>query len=186
MANFGAKSAMIADRYATALFELADKESQHATILADFDRLKNLRKTSSDLDHVLCSPLVERSQQATLLTKIGPLAGLSTLFVRFLDVLARARRLNYLDDIQVCYQEMLDKKAAIMRAIVYSAQPLNPNDQDKLKNTLAATLSAQIHLELRIKPELLGGLQVQIGSKMVDATLKGKLDRLALMMKGTI
>lgn len=186
MANSGAKSAMIADRYTTALFELAEGESQHATILADFDQLKNLRKISTDLDLVLNSPLIERSQQASLLNKIGPLAGLSTLFVRFLEVLAQARRLNYLPDIQVRYQEMLDEKESIKRAIVYSAQALSPADQDKLRNTLAATLSAKIQLELRIKPDLLGGLQVQIGSKMVDATLRSKLDRLALMMKGTV
>lgn len=181
-----AKSGTIAERYAQALFALAQEQDSLDAVSADLDTFSDMMTESADLKILLTSPFLERREQAHTLAALCRKAGTTEIFANFLGVLAQNRRLFAFHNIAKDYQDRLCTLRGIFRAEVTSARPLQDQQVEELRQRLATRLGGSVRLKLTVNPEMLGGVRVQIGSRLVDTTLRSKLDRIGLMMKGTV
>ncbi len=175
----------LAARYAAALFDLAEEKGELDQVAQDLGRLAALTKESADLRRLIRSPLFSRAAQQGGIdavmegAKIGPLAR------NFVGIAAANRRLAELPDMIGAFRARLAARAGEVTAQVASAKPLTAAQTDALIDSLKKALGAKVAIEARVDPGLLGGLVVRVGSRMVDSSLRSRLNRLRIAMKGT-
>jgi F-type H+-transporting ATPase subunit delta len=174
----------LAERYALALYELADEGKQLDEVAEDLRGLKAMVAESADLRRLIRSPVIGRGQQAKAVAALAERAGLQKLSRNFLGLLARNRRLFAVPEMIDRYLATLAQRRGEVAAEVVSAQDLTPGQRDRLGEQLRKAVGQKVAVELRVDPSLLGGLVVKLGSRMVDASLKSKLHRLEMAMKG--
>lgn len=174
----------IAGRYAAALYELADEGKELDSVARDLAALGRLIEESDDLRRLIRSPLIAREAQAKAMASILERAALGSTVRHFVGVAAANRRLFLLPQMIAAYLATLAARRGEISADVTSAQPLGPEQIDFLKGQLAKAMGKAVNLNLKTDPALLGGLVVKVGSRMVDSSLKSKLQRLQLAMKG--
>lgn len=184
ISSTGPVVAGVAGRYATALFDLARDAGALEPVAASLDKVAAALAQSPDLAALIRNPLISRDQAAQALARVSDSLGLDALAGRFLGVLAGNRRLGALGDTIAAFRALLAHHKGETTAQVASAHPLKPEQVEALKGRLAASLGKAVQVETRVDPSLLGGLVVKIGSRMIDASLKTKLDTLSLAMKG--
>ena len=180
MSNAG----LIADRYAKALFDLAVEQGQLDAVAADGKALTEALAHSPDLHTLIYSPIPTRAEQTAFVAKLAEKAEFSAITRNLLGVLAKNRRLNVLPDVLAAFAARLATSRGEKTAEVTSAHPLHMGQVEALKAKLQKQLGGKVTLDLKINPEILGGLIVKIGSRMIDSSVRGKLDRLELVMKG--
>jgi F-type H+-transporting ATPase subunit delta len=176
--------AQIADRYAAALFELADEERSLEAVAEDLRRLRAMLETSDELRRLVRSPVLTRAQQGKAVLALAGSAGLKPTTRNLLGLLARNRRLFALAAVIDSYLSKLAARRGEITASVVSAQPLSSAQREGLTEQLRRTYGAKVAVDVKVDPALLGGLVVKVGSRMVDASLRSKLHRLQLAMKG--
>ncbi len=178
----------LAGRYASALFELADERRELDAVAADLGRLKALIADSAELREAMRSPLFARAQQTQAMAAILDQLGIGDLTRRFVLLAARNRRLFALPQVIDAFAAMLAARREEVTAVVTSAKPLSEDQVANVRAALQASVERaggrQVALDLRVEPGLLGGLVVKVGSRLVDASLRSKLQRLQLVMKG--
>jgi F-type H+-transporting ATPase subunit delta len=174
----------IAHRYATAIFELAAEDGSLDKIAGDFAALKDMLARSADLKRLVRSPLFSREQQGKGMSLILDKAGAGTLSRNFVLLLARKRRLFALPGIIRAFETLLAKHRGEIEAEVTSARPLSSGETAELEAVLNAKLGRRPRLSTHVDPRLLGGLKVKLGSRMIDTSLRTKLDGLRAAMKG--
>jgi len=174
----------VAGRYATALYELAEDAHALDAVAQDFARLRALLAESADFNRFLTSPVLSRAEQAKAVAAIADKVSLNALTRRFLGVLAQNRRLAALSDIIATFLAELAARRGEVVADVTSAQALAPEQLAALTEALRTALGGKVTVQARVDPDLLGGLAVRIGSRMIDASLRTKLQRLGFAMKG--
>ncbi len=174
----------LAGRYATALFDLADEQNSLDQVAADLSTLKALIRESTDLVRLLRSPLFTREQQASAMAKLGETAGLSLLTRNFIGLVARNRRLFTLADMIEAFHKLLAEKRGEIRAVVTAAQYLTQAQIDAITDQLKAAVGSKVAVEIWIDPAIIGGLVIKVGSRMVDGSLRSKLQRLQLAIRG--
>lgn len=173
----------IAERYATALFELADETGSLDTVERDLGALRQMIEESKDLADFLKSPLFSRDEHIRGLGALLTKAGASALTQQFVGTVAGHRRLFVLPDMIKSFGAMLAAKRGQSSASVVSAHPLSSEQLARIKETLKAQLGNDVALEASVDESLLGGLVVRVGSKMIDSSLRTKLNRLQLNLK---
>ena len=174
----------ISGRYAVALFELALESKALAALESDLAGLKALLLESADLQTLVTSPLYSRDDQLKGVTKVAEAAGISALTIRFLGVLAANRRLGTLKAVILAVEKLLAFHRGEVSADVTSAHALTKTQLTALKKQLKAAVGRDVTIDASVDAALLGGLRIQVGSRMVDSSLKTKLDNLAIAMKG--
>ncbi|MBM3503616.1 MAG: F0F1 ATP synthase subunit delta [Alphaproteobacteria bacterium] len=174
----------IAGRYATALFELAADRKAMDQVAGDVEQLGRMIEGSPELQRVLRSPVLSRGDQLKAMTAILGRAGANDLTRRFVGLVAQNRRLFALSDIVRDFGRLLAHHRGEQSGEVVSAQPLADDQLAAIKKQLAGLLGSEVRLSAKVDPNLLGGLIVKIGSRMMDASLRTKLQRLKLAMKG--
>jgi len=174
----------LAERYAAALFELADERKALDAVASDLTGLRRLIDDSSDLRRMIRSPVLQRDEQARAIAAVGERASANPLTRNFLGLLARNRRLFALPDMIHGFLRILAERRGEVTAQVIAAQELSATQRQALDERLRKAVGGKVAVEFRVDPSLLGGLVVKVGSRMVDASLKSKLARLALVMKG--
>ena len=175
---------IIADRYALALFELADAQNALDSVAADLAQLKAMIEESSDLRRVLRGTDLSRAAQGGALAAVAKAAELSVLTQNFLGLVAKNRRLDSLLAMITSYTLRLAQRRGEVAATVSSAQPLSAAQQDALTAALKSAFGGNVLVHTIVDPSLLGGLLVKVGSRLVDSSLKTKLAHLKLAMKG--
>lgn len=175
----------IAGRYAVALFDLADADKAHDKVAADLTGLKELIAQSADLRRLILSPAMRRSDQERAMAEILARAGVSDLTRRFVLVVARNRRLFVLPQMIDAFQAELARRRGEIAAEVTAPKTLSARQLAALDQTLQKVMGGKVRVDLKIDPSLLGGLVVKIGSRMVDSSLRTKLMKLEVAMKGT-
>jgi F-type H+-transporting ATPase subunit delta len=174
----------MAGRYAGALFELAlDNKAADAvrTDLDDFDRLLN---ESADLVRLVRSPVFDADQQLKALSVILDRAGISGLAANFLRVVASNRRLFAVREMIRAYRALVARHRGEVSAQITVAEPLNDNNVNALKDALkTVTGGKDIDLNVKVDPAIIGGLIVKVGSRMVDSSLRTKLNAIKFAMK---
>lgn len=184
MASETSPTSGLAGRYATALYDLAHDARQLDEVAADLAKLKALVADSGDLKRLIASPLIPRAEQAKAMTAIIARAGVSDLTRRFIGTVARNRRLFSLPGIIAAFQTMLSVRRGELTAEVTAAKPLTPAQIEAVGNALRGAAGRKIQVDVKVDPKLLGGLKVKVGSRLIDASLATKLQRLQLAMKG--
>jgi len=177
-------AAGVADRYAMALYELAVAEKRLDVIEADLQQVRRLMADSEDLRRLLRSPVMAREDQGRAIAAVAERAGLDDLTRRFLGVLARNRRLTALPAVVETFRAQLASARGETAAEVVSARPLTETQAEELRAALRKAVGGDVVLTQRVEPGLLGGLVVKVGSRMVDSSLRTKLQQLRLAMKG--
>ncbi len=174
----------IAGRYATALFDLARDGGAIDEAAGDLADIEAMIGSSDDLRRMISSPLISREEQRRAMDAVLEKTGISDLTRRFVAVVAANHRLFALDDMIKAFGEILARHRGEVTAEVTSAQPLSQTQLDVIAAALAETTGAKVALSTEVDPDIIGGLVVKIGSRMVDSSLRTKLQRLELVMKG--
>jgi F-type H+-transporting ATPase subunit delta len=176
--------ASVAGRYASALFDLANEERKLAEVEQDVAILQRLLDESEDFRRMVLSPVFSADEQGRAVAAIAQRTGLSSLGTNFVRLLARGRRLFALADILKAFRQMLARHRGEVMADVSSAHPLSENQMAALMDTLSSTAGGKrVRINTKVDPALLGGLVVKMGSRMIDSSLRTKLDNLKNRMK---
>ena len=184
METSGGIRASLAGRYASALFDLARDERQIEAVSKSLAIVKAALAESPDLQAVTNSPLIKRGEATKAIAATAGALGLDPLTTRFLGVVARNGRLSQLGDIIRRFTRLAANHRGETTAEVTSAFPLNDDQVAALKANLKARGGTDVVLDARVDPSILGGIVVRLGSRMIDASIKTKLNTLALAMKG--
>jgi F-type H+-transporting ATPase subunit delta len=179
-----AHEAGLAGRYALAVFELAQEERAVEAVARDFATLKQLMAESPDLTRLIRAPVFSREEQAAGMNGVLHRMEAAPLTRRFILLLASKRRLFALADIIRAYTALVAKQKGEISAQVTSARALSDDETAELKAILKSKLSRDVQLETRIDPALLGGLIVKVGSRMIDSSLRTKLNGIRTAMRG--
>jgi len=174
----------LAGRYATALFELADEARALDAVSADLASLATMIAESADLARLVRSPVMGRDDQGRGMEAVMQAAGISELTRRFIGVVARNRRLFALPDMIRDFKTLLANRRGEVTAEVVSATPLSEAQAEAVRQQIAASMGVKVALNTRVDPEILGGLVVRVGSRMIDSSIRTKLQRLQVAMKG--
>jgi F-type H+-transporting ATPase subunit delta len=174
----------LAGRYALALLELADETKSLDAVADDLRALHKIIEQSEDMRRLLRSPLISREAQAKALAAIMEKAGSGATTRRFGQVLARNRRLFVLPQIIGVYLAELARRRGEVTAQVTSAVALSDAQRQALTDRLKATVGGKVQVDVKVDKDLIGGLIVKVGSRMIDNSLRSKLRRLQLAMKG--
>jgi len=174
----------LAGRYANAVFELARDQKAVDAVSTDLAALRRALESSPDLARLVRSPVFSAEDQARALKAILEKMGAHPLTTKFVLLLAHKRRLFALTQIISAYEHLVANSRGETEAEVTSARHLNDDEVAELKAMLKAKLGKEPRLQSRIDPTLLGGLVVKVGSRMIDSSLRTKLDSLRAAMKG--
>ena len=174
----------LADRYAAALFDLADEQKTLDAVAGDLQGLRSMMQESADFRRLIRSPVVTRADQGKAVAALGERAGLSPLTRNFIGLLAQNRRLFALPEMVEGFLNRLAERRGEVTAQVVAAQELTPAQREAVNEQLRKAVGRKVAIDIRVDPSLLGGLVVKVGSRMVDASLRSKLHRLQLAMKG--
>lgn len=173
----------VAGRYATALFELADQAGALDAVAADLKGLSDLINSSDDLNRLVKSPVFSAEDQDRAMAAIMTKAGIQKLTQNFVGVVIRNRRFFALQDMIRAYGQLLAASRGEMTAEVTSAHPLGDPQVAALKEALNAAMGRDVQIETNVDKGLLGGLVVKVGSRMIDSSLRTKLNNLKFAMK---
>ena len=184
MASEEAVRTGLAGRYATAVFELAQEEKGVDAVGRDFAALAAMLAESKDLDLFVRAPVFSREEHAKGMDALLRRMEAAPLTVRFVLTVARKGRLSALPDIIRAYQSMVSDQRGEVDAEVTAARPLSDQQTADLKQALKRKLGREPKLRAKIDPSLLGGLVVRIGSRMIDSSLRTKLEGLRTAMRG--
>lgn len=174
----------VASRYATALFDLADEAKTLDAVADDLRALKTMLAESADLSRLIRSPVLSRDEQGRALSAVLAKAGMSELTGRFIGLVASKRRLFALPAMIEAFLAELARRRGEVVADVTTAQPLSAAQQKKLTDQIKQAVGAKVAINVAVDPALLGGMIVKVGSRMVDSSLRTKLGKLQLAMKG--
>lgn len=177
----------VAGRYASALFELANESSKVADVEGDLTKFQGLLAESPDLVRLVRSPVIAADDQSRAIAAILDKAGIGGLAANFLKLLTSNRRLFVVQDTIKAYRALAAKARGEVSAEVTSAVALNDQQVAALKEMLKTSVGKDVTLQARVDPSLLGGLIVKLGSRMIDSSLKTKLQnmKVALSEAGT-
>lgn len=174
----------MAGRYATALFELADDGRSLDQVETDLKALRTMLADSEDFRRFVSSPIIGREAQIKGIAAIATATGCSDLTRKFLGLVALNRRLFAVPAMVAAFMAKLATRRGEVTAEVVAARPLSDTQKSALAQALASTAGGNVTINVKIDPSLLGGMVVRVGSRMIDSSIRTKLQRLQLSMKG--
>lgn len=184
MASQSAGTSEVARRYAQALYGLAEEQGALDKVADDLRTVQAMLEDSADLRRFVSSPMLGRQAQITGIAAIADKAALSDLVKNFLGLVARNRRLSSLSGMIIAFLDYLAKQRGEITAEVISAKKLTEKQTSALVSALKKSMGHDVSIDAKVDPAVLGGLVVKVGSRMVDSSLRTKLQRLQLAMKG--
>ena len=173
----------MAGRYATALFELAREANSLDAVASDLVAFGRLISESPDLARLVRSPVFTPEQQSRAVSAIIARAGIGGLAAKFLTFVASNGRLFAVRDMTKAYQALLARHKGEVRAEVTVAEQLGDPHLAAIKEALAAVTGRNVEVDVHVDPAIIGGLIVKLGSRMVDSSLRTKLNAIKHAMK---
>ena len=178
-------SSGLSGRYAKALYELAKDNKTIPNIVKDFEAFKNLLEDSESLKTMIQSPAISKSNKEASIIKILKKSKANNLTINFCGTLAKNGRLILINEIIDVFLSEVSRINGEIKAEVTSSFSLDKAQQDEVKLAISkATGIKKIVLSNNVDESLIGGLIVKIGSKMIDNSIKTKLNRLEIAMGG--
>jgi F-type H+-transporting ATPase subunit delta len=186
VAQNGSQTGMIsgvAGRYASALFELARDENAMDAIGAQLESFDALIAESPDLQRLLRSPAFTAEEQEKAIGALLDRAEITGLGANFIRLVAAKRRLFALPDMIRAFRILVRESKGIVRAEVRVAEKPSDAVLEEIRASLRDVAKSEIEVDLQVDPSLIGGLVVKMGSRMVDASLRTKLNGIRLAMR---
>lgn len=175
----------VAGRYASALFDLADETKSLDKVAQDLATFRRLLEESADLNRLVASPVISRALQGKALLAVLDAAAISGLTRNFIGTVAANGRARDLPAMASAFLAELARRRGETTATVTTAVPLSPAQLQQLGDSLRSVLgSNKVSIDARVEPDILGGLVVKVGSRLFDSSVRSKLQRLQLAMKG--
>lgn len=173
----------VAGRYASALFELAQEARAVDEIGRDLDRFDTMISESPDLARLVRNPVFTADEQARAIGAILDRSGIAGLAGNFIRLVATNRRLFALPQMIRAYRELVAKAKGIVRAEVTLAASPSEAVMDDIRTALKDLAKSDVAMDVRVDPSLIGGLIVKMGSRMVDASVRTKLNSIRLSLR---
>jgi len=173
----------MAGRYATALFELALETNAVDAVTADLAKFDAMIADSADLTRLVRSPVFTSEEQSRAVGALLDKAGIGGLAAKFLKLVAQNRRLFAIGDITRGYKAMVAKHKGEVTAQVTVAEKLSDARLAEIKSALKSVTGKDVQVDVQIDPAIIGGLIVKVGSRMVDSSLRTKLNAIKFAMK---
>ncbi|HEX2215433.1 MAG TPA: F0F1 ATP synthase subunit delta [Xanthobacteraceae bacterium] len=183
MAGEDATVSGMAGRYATALFELALEQNALDAVRTELDRFDALIAGSPDLMRVVRSPVFTSDEQAKAITAVLAKAGIGGLAANFIRLVAQNRRLFAVRDMARAFRILVARHRGEATAQVTVAQALGDAQLTALKDALKSVSGKEVDLDVKVDPAIIGGLVVKLGSRMIDTSLRTKLNAIKFAMK---
>lgn len=171
----------VARRYAQALFELLDPSSIEAT-RGTLGGLGQAMKESASLRHLVASPAFGVDDKVTVLTELGSRLGCPPAAKAFLAQLVKKHRVAFLPEIAEAFANLVDRSKGRQHVVVSSAVALPSSEQERIKGRLRDTLKREVDVAFQTDAALLAGLQIHIGSRVVDSTVRGRLNTIRTVL----
>ncbi len=173
----------VAERYARALFDLALEEKAIEAVEADLSRIEAIMDESEDFMRLVQSPVFTADEQLSAVSALLDKIGMSGTVGNFVRVVAQNRRLFSLPGIIKSFRKILSDHRGEQVAEVTSAKPLGDDDLAALKASLKEALGKDIAIHAKVDADILGGLVVKVGSRMIDSSVRTKLNSLKIALK---
>jgi len=173
----------MAGRYASALFDLAKEGSAIDAVAADLERFDALIAASADLNRMVRSPVFSADEQLGALAAVLERAGIGGLTAKFLKLITSNRRLFAVRDMVRAYRKLVAADKGEATADVTVAEALKDEHLSALRAALKAVSGKDVDLNVKVDPTIIGGLVVKLGSRMVDTSLRTKLNAIRHAMK---
>jgi F-type H+-transporting ATPase subunit delta len=173
----------MAGRYATALFELALGQNAIDAVQADLQKFEALVAENPDLSRLVRSPVFTAEQQSKALAAVLAKAGIGGLAGNFLKTVTANRRLFAVGQMVRAFRALVARHKGEVTAQVVVAEPLDDQKRDALTSALKSVTGKQVGLDVEVDPSIIGGLVVKLGSRMVDSSLRTKLNSIKIAMK---
>ncbi|WP_276152262.1 MULTISPECIES: F0F1 ATP synthase subunit delta [unclassified Sulfitobacter] len=183
MSETASISTGIAQRYASAVFDIAKEGAKIKAIEADLDALQAAMSDSDDFRNLIQSPIYTRSEQGDAIAALAKKMKISPTMTNTLALMASKRRLFVLPQLIKTLREAIAEDKGEVTAEVTSAKALTKAQSDKLAKSLKASTGKTVTLEATVDDSLIGGLIVKVGSKMIDTSIRSKLNSLQNVMK---
>jgi len=173
----------IAERYATAIFDIAQESNALSGLEGGLNDLSAALAESEDLRKLIDSPLVSRDEQEGAILGVADKMGLDPVLRNTLGLMAQKRRLFVLPQLIATLREKLADARGEITADVISAKALTKGQSEKLAETLKARVGKDVSINATVDKDIIGGLIVKVGSKMIDTSIRSKLASLQNAMK---
>jgi F-type H+-transporting ATPase subunit delta len=173
----------VSGRYATALFDLARDENSIDAVKADLDRFAAMLDESADLKRLVRSPVFAAEAQLKALSAVLEKAEITGVSANFLKVLAANRRLFAVSEVIRAFNALVAKFKGEATADVTVAETLSDKNLEALKAALKSVTGKDVTLDVKVDPPIIGGLVLKLGSRMVDSSLRTKLNSIKNAMK---
>jgi F-type H+-transporting ATPase subunit delta len=182
--NSGGISASLAGRYATALFALAAENKSVPAVEASLGKVKAALSESAELRALTSNPAIARDAAKSVIAAVAKSLQLDALTANTLGVLAQNRRLGETGAVADAFAMLAASNRGEVAAEVTSARALSAAQTQALAAKLKTRVGSDVAINAKVDPSILGGLVVQIGSQMIDSSIKTRLNSLAQVMKG--
>ena len=184
MASQLASGDLVSDRYASALYELAAEKKLVDSVLNDLSNLKNILKDNKELSLVVKSPLISSSDKQNIIETLLKKINANELTNTFIKVIEKNKRFSNLASIIAQFININSQKRGDVIADITSADELNDDQKNNITNQLKSILGDKLSLSFDVDKNIMGGLIVKVGSKMIDTSLANKINKLKIAMKG--
>ncbi len=184
MASQLASGDLVSDRYASALYDLAAEKKLVDPVLEDLSNLKNILKDNKELSLVVKSPLITSIDKLNIFESLLKKINANELTSTFLKVIEKNKRFSNLASIITQFININSQKRGDVLADITSADELNDDQKNNITNQLKSILGDKLSLSFDVDKNIMGGLIVKVGSKMIDTSLANKINKLKIAMKG--
>ena len=184
MASLNFSNELIANRYASALYDLSSESNCIEEVLNDLSMIEEFNKQNKDFRLLINSPIISSNAKLNILIKILSKSTTNNLTLKFIQLLSYNKRVNFLPIIINEFKEINTEKRGDVIAEIISAEKLSQDQKNGIKNQLHLLLGDKLSLNFNIDKKIIGGLIVKIGSKMIDSSLALKINKLKIAMKG--
>ena len=167
-----------AERYSLALFELSEENNLLRKIEDQSSSVLNLIDQSKDFSNLIKDPTINQDELLKAINKIAENNKFESLFKNFLNFLIKKRRFFFIERILKSFIEICSLKRGELKAELKSAKNLTSDEITKITELLTKNFSSKIKLNYKYDESLIGGLVVQVGSTMVDTSIKNKLQQI--------
>ena len=168
--------------YALALYELAKENSELNKVADGLDSIKILLSKSSDFREMILNPTVTKEEKNKVIIKMVDQYSFCQTLKKFLGFLTTKNRLLFLNQIIVSFLDLVSSSKGELKAKLLSSKELSKTELEKIRSELSKDFQSPIKIDYKHDPDLIGGLVIQVGSVMVDTSIKSKLRQLQKSM----
>jgi F-type H+-transporting ATPase subunit delta len=174
----------IGQRYAKALFELASEEGSLDSSRASLERLSEILAQHSELKNVWANPIFSREERRQVFSQVMKRVDAPPGLLRFVDLLVAKNRLAYLPEIIRAFRAMVDERLGRQTILVRTPHELKAEEKAHLQSRLEESLGRQVVLTIETDPALITGIVIQMGSRVIDGSVRGQLNKLRQTLYG--